>query len=79
VLKSEDLVRRNPYFAPPRPQRWSALPEGCRPLREGELIERGDIMRVADGWFEQYAGYSLLGTSPGPKSKLFPPTWYRPG
>lgn len=77
VVSRQDLVRQNPFFAPPRPRRWRTVPEGFRPLQEHEKIRRGDLMRVADGWYEEYEGYSLVGCLPGPLSRYYPPTWYR--
>ena len=77
TLSREDLIRRNPFLAPGRPRRWGTVPSGYRPLRQDETIARGDIMRVAEGWFEEYTGYSLLGQAPGPQLRLFPPSWYR--
>jgi hypothetical protein len=73
----DDLLRANPFIQPLRPRRWSALPEGCRPLGADERIHRGDVMRIADGWFEEYSGFNLVGTLPGQPSRIYPATWYR--
>jgi hypothetical protein len=77
TLTREDLQRSNPYFAPERARRWKTLPAHCRTLEAGERIRRGDVMRVAEGWYEEYLGFSLVGTLPGPPSRIYAATWYR--
>ncbi|MBL6749632.1 MAG: hypothetical protein ISP90_03885 [Nevskia sp.] len=76
-LTREDLQRRNPFVQPQRPRRWAAVPAGCRPLRADEPIRRGDVMCVAQNWYEEYSGFSLVGKLPGPPSRIYAATWYR--